>query len=66
MPFIEVILEDGRFPKESKKALVEGIVGIMNRVLHSQSEQIRIVLHEIPEENLFDGSAASGDWDDRP
>ncbi|ADG06764.1 tautomerase family protein [Kyrpidia tusciae] len=57
MPFIEVIMEAGKFSKDAKRTLVEGMVGIMDRVLHSRVEQVRIVLHEVPEENLFDGSA---------
>lgn len=56
MPFIEVILEDGKFSQATKQALVEGVAGVVRRVLQSKPEQIRIVLYEIPEGNLFDGS----------
>lgn len=58
MPFIEMIMGNGKVPRETKQALFEGIAGVVKRVLNSKPEQIRIVLYEIPEENLFDGSAA--------
>ncbi|HEY8343104.1 MAG TPA: tautomerase family protein [Calditerricola sp.] len=61
MPFIEVILENGKLPREAKRALAEGIAGVVKRVLSSKPEQIRIVLYEIPKENLFEGSAGAAD-----
>ncbi|GAX91265.1 tautomerase family protein [Effusibacillus lacus] len=57
MPFIEVILQDKKLSREQKQNLVEVLAGVMKQVVNSRTEQIRIVLHEISEENLFDGSS---------
>lgn len=59
MPFVEVILAEGRFEPAARRELVRGIAAVMTRVLGSRSEQIRVVVHEIPPDNLFDGSAAA-------
>lgn len=59
MPFVEILACGVSLSPERKRGLLRSVAATVHRVLGSAPAQIRVVVHEVPPENVLDGAV---DW----